>query len=1385
MLVIALGVLALLSVLAVTFVSLMKLELLASKNYVDGVKARLIAEGGMEEAITELKSRGGMEGITNINDDWVYANGDFGLPLEQATSRAGVALQGASRLLRTSYDGNLGGSYAQRGDRYKIEVIDAQCQFNLNNVFDGLTLDPAQREQNIYCRMLRCLGEAIRQLDSRANGVDPIARAQYPRNAPKYFGADAFLAYRQTLEGKQYSSKYQLNDILASDQDYIVLRPYVTTKSWMDPKAVTARNHDLGSVSAGIFTPREPFTDVLQVQPNPGELPAQRAPINVNLAPIAVLAANLAGLAGRATFYYYGDRTQTSMFQVVDSGTKYSYSGSGGVTVQEELIYGVTPVNVYFDPMGYSPGSSATGGGGGPPPPIIDGALQIAGMIDARRRTGASTSTTTAPPPSQQGPFRSFADWERWVDQTLTDGFFQNAKTKGGQPCFPLPNTCKIVNIDDSALVGTPSPAQIQQHPRFKPWFYDCLRAIIKSNMNPNGRASMVNPNLAVAMDVDKGNLLYFTQPGPPFSGNPTSTFQPTAAKFNTQTCEWCFGSKGIFEIISLGEVLNGDIKNPGQLDQQNPIAQAKILTVIQIFDQVSHTSQRDFERNGDPVSYKRPLSSTQTGGGYGGFGDELNQLPPGNGLRYGVVTYPYPKQFWDPRVGGWPGKPTPTPGDRYTAMMNGGSDDGWHAHDNTGYLELASRLTIKGRPNDTSVTSFGTMLFQLLFQDRHVRTPGNLTTQNPQDSFIADTANKTDQNTTPGFGCPDEAEATTGFAFPHPSRLPNSIPRPQGLADPCAVGGVYSGADERQLPYIYNLLMQPDGVYTTELRNLPLFYRASDSQSVGGQGTGLEGWPPGFTLQGDSVPNPQFAPGGGNWNGGNAWATPTGGCEFWYKPDFDWFVRQKQFGPAGTDPIDGFVPGASGGNLPDERFCGLVVSCHNVINQSVAQANWNQIPDKQPRATRGVELHVVRDTSGDLRVTRIYFEVCGQAGNELPWVSNIKPGVGGPDPASQIHLGSSAVVGSYMNFATTKPEYTWPPYEFQTIPQPWHDIKYARVDTWVPAATLMNWRAHEWHHVGVRWDDRTGLGQAASDSIQIYLDGVVATTITRQIPQPGPTISGPNGWYQAVINTPQQPIPPPTPPATTVVNPPTQLEPSFCRLNEDPSGNDPTVGRWPRDHLQVAGVSRRQATQGGLFKFNQKPDLPANGTVDDVRFYDGVAVKANGFADRYEEYGIWTNEFTADLSSRFVPGNDFLDLGNLQFTAYLPAYYGAARPAGGRGGAGSVLVKFKIVHADNSETTFTPVAGTFDGWQREFNDNSATAGFKLVSPTGQSAVVNRTDRLVYTILMYPARLQGGQLGGDSIDGNGFAVATPVLDDITLVYFLPTAKVLLKERMWD
>ena len=57
MLIVAIGILTLLSVLALTFVSIMKLERSASTNYVDGVRARLIAEGGLEMSSAQIRLR--------------------------------------------------------------------------------------------------------------------------------------------------------------------------------------------------------------------------------------------------------------------------------------------------------------------------------------------------------------------------------------------------------------------------------------------------------------------------------------------------------------------------------------------------------------------------------------------------------------------------------------------------------------------------------------------------------------------------------------------------------------------------------------------------------------------------------------------------------------------------------------------------------------------------------------------------------------------------------------------------------------------------------------------------------------------------------------------------------------------------------------------------------------------------------------------------------------------------------------------------------------------------------------------------------------------------------------------------------------------------------
>ena len=79
--------------------------------------------------------------------------------------------------------------------------------------------------------------------------------------------------------------------------------------------------------------------------------------------------------------------------------------------------------------------------------------------------------------------------------------------------------------------------------------------------------------------------------------------------------------------------------------------------------------------------------------------------------------------------------------------------------------------------------------------------------------------------------------------------------------------------------------------------------------------------------------------------------------------------------------------------------------------------------------------------------------------------------------------------------------------------------------------------------------------------------------------------------------------------------------------------------------------------------------------------------------------------------------------------------------------------------------------------------------GFNLVKDDGVTpARAYVGDRLVYVIEIFAAvwpSTAATNLIGDASGSNGNPVATPILDDISLIYFLPTNKVLLKERMWD
>src|SRR5690606_1851874 len=132
------------------------------------------------------------------------------------------------------------------------------------------------------------------------------------------------------------------------------------------------------------------------------------------------------------------------------------------------------------------------------------------------------------------------------------------------------------------------------------------------------------------------------------------------------------------------------------------------------------------------------------------------------------------------------------------------------------------------------------------------------------------------------------------------------------------------------------------------------------------------------------------------------------GGVEMWYKPDFDWSL---------------------GPNLPDQRFCGLLATSHITQND---QAFSGGASPQAGSWTRGTQMFITRNTSGDLRITRMYFEVVGPAGHpqEEPMVT---------DPTNGQRVTFSQYLAGAAGGAV---QYPWPPVELLTIPPPYNEIR-------------------------------------------------------------------------------------------------------------------------------------------------------------------------------------------------------------------------------------------------------------------------------------------------------------------------------------------------------
>jgi hypothetical protein len=482
MLVVAMGVLALLSVMAVTFATVVRLEMASSTNYVNGIKAKFVAESGISYATVELRRIASARGYTDNSDAererWI---------------REDLIGQAIEDVTRGAYEGLLAGTYIEAGDRYRVKIIDCASQINLNTHYDS--------SRKILGRMLDNLAAAIQKKMLK----NPLSSYRYRG----YGGGEALLLFRDSeLPGRVFTSKSQLIEPLGRD-NFSLLEDYVTVSSWIDPQTLRGTGGD---------DPRSPVD--FEAEP--------RAPVNINTATPEVLIACLTGLAGRRV-YVLIQKPVSQMTGILD---KVALQG-----VKEEILIPEPTLSfIYTDPI------------------TSDDASVIAERIIKARKSK---------------PFKGWQDFYDFVDDR------ERMPTTGFSRLFAIP--------------ATVSP-EIRTQPNFSDWYEKSVRSLLKANFNPNALPNRFNPNKGAFQEIDKFSL-----------------FRLEGGKLEpSHTTEFCFGSMGRFEIISLGE-----IAGPNEI-----VARSKIRKVVKLCEIVRHTTQAQFEE-------------------YVGGKDGLT--------RYDVVTYPEP----------------------------------------------------------------------------------------------------------------------------------------------------------------------------------------------------------------------------------------------------------------------------------------------------------------------------------------------------------------------------------------------------------------------------------------------------------------------------------------------------------------------------------------------------------------------------------------------------------------------------------------------------------------------------------------------------------------------------------------------------------------------
>lgn len=244
-----LGILALLSVVAVTFVQLSNLEKAISRNYLDRTRAALLADSGVEYAISRILATGGTFSRNELLD-MIFNNGDYSAAIDDP-----LATPSYPSLTDPAYSVIFGGTLTPDGDRVRLKIADESGKLNLNDSNGKWNWDDdAERDSDhpLYSTASPSydpddsadeavqygrLGIIVEELCDLLFGPGRGAAVAIQLFDPLIPGA------RPTLPGDKFSTMDQVQSLLIDSgvltpDEFTLLQQHVTLWSWQDPNVI-------------------------------------------------------------------------------------------------------------------------------------------------------------------------------------------------------------------------------------------------------------------------------------------------------------------------------------------------------------------------------------------------------------------------------------------------------------------------------------------------------------------------------------------------------------------------------------------------------------------------------------------------------------------------------------------------------------------------------------------------------------------------------------------------------------------------------------------------------------------------------------------------------------------------------------------------------------------------------------------------------------------------------------------------------------------------------------------------------------------------------------------------------------------------------------------